>query len=235
MTDKYEALRATLAAGPTDGPWRASTDENAEHVAMLCTSGIARFEIVSESDAPLADIAADAYFIAAANPETIRALLAERDELERALALAGKTNKALMDQHLADSKTLRDYAQQRDDLRKERDALLENGKQAVRWAPSSAHWSNELKRLFGEDARDGIDVLEAQLRAAQAERDALREALQKVRPVIAADRQALLDCHGNGNEIPAADKLGTLGLYEYDGALNAIDAALAQHQVGGAQ
>lgn len=68
------------------------------------------------------------------------------------------------------------------------------------------------------------------IRALLAERDALREALQKVRPVIAADRQALLDCHGDGNEIPAADKLGTLGLYEYDGALNAIDAALAQHQ-----
>lgn len=60
----------------------------------------------------------------------------------------------------------------------ERDDVLENGKQAVRWAPSSAHWSNELKRLFGEDAREGIDALEARLRAAQAERDALRDALR---------------------------------------------------------
>lgn len=62
----------------------------------------------------------------------------------------------------------------------ERDDLLENGKQAVRWAPSSAHWSNELKRLFGDDAREGIDALEARLRAAQAERDALLEALTEV-------------------------------------------------------
>lgn len=62
----------------------------------------------------------------------------------------------------------------------ERDDVLENGKQAVRWAPSSAHWSNELKRLFGEDAREGIDALEDQLRTAQAERDALREALQSI-------------------------------------------------------
>lgn len=68
------------------------------------------------------------------------------------------------------------------------------------------------------------------IRALLAERDSLREALQKVRPVIAADRQSLLETHGDGSEIPAADELGTLGLYEYDGALHVIDAALAQHQ-----
>ncbi|MDX9971920.1 MAG: hypothetical protein RBU21_02910 [FCB group bacterium] len=40
----------------------------------------------------------------------------------------------------------------------------EVGRQAVRWAPSSAYWSAELKRLFGPDAREGINVLEARLR-----------------------------------------------------------------------
>lgn len=48
----------------------------------------------------------------------------------------------------------------------------ENGAAAVRFAPSSAHWSNELRRLFGSDARDGIDRLEERLRA--AEQDAAR-------------------------------------------------------------
>ena len=42
-----------------------------------------------------------------------------------------------------------------------------NGAAAVRFAPSSAHWSNELRRLFGSDARDGIDRLEERLRAAE--------------------------------------------------------------------
>lgn len=48
----------------------------------------------------------------------------------------------------------------------------ENGAAAVRFAPSSAHWSNELRRLFGPDARDGIDRLEERMRA--AEQDAAR-------------------------------------------------------------
>jgi|GEM_PF-3286302 hypothetical protein len=47
-----------------------------------------------------------------------------------------------------------------------------NGAAAVRFAPSSAHWSNELRRLFGPDAREGIDRLEARLR--DAELDAAR-------------------------------------------------------------
>ncbi len=55
---------------------------------------------------------------------------------------------------------------------REGDDLKEVGKQAVRWAPSSAYWSAELTRLFGPDAREGINVLEARLR--DFEVDALR-------------------------------------------------------------
>ncbi len=39
---------------------------------------------------------------------------------------------------------------------------------AVRFAPSSAHWSERLKEFFGPDAREGIDALERQLREARA-------------------------------------------------------------------
>ena len=42
--------------------------------------------------------------------------------------------------------------------------IKELGGQAVRWAPFSAHWSAELVRLFGPDAREGINLLEARLR-----------------------------------------------------------------------
>lgn len=42
--------------------------------------------------------------------------------------------------------------------------IKELGGQAVRWAPFSAHWSAELVRLFGPDAREGINELEARLR-----------------------------------------------------------------------
>lgn len=53
MTDRYQALRDALAAGPTPGPYQGQ---------------------------------ANAALIAAANPETIAALLAERDALRDACA-----------------------------------------------------------------------------------------------------------------------------------------------------
>ena len=87
----------------------------------------------------------------------------------------------------------------------ENDDLLENGKQAVRWAPSSAHWSNELKRLFGEDAREGINVLESRLRDTQTERDALRELL----------REALesLTCGDTGDDLEDSHRCGRCDEY----------------------
>lgn len=45
--------------------------------------------------------------------------------------------------------------------------VSEDAAQAVRWAPSSAYWSQRLVEIFGPDARKGINALEAQLRDAQ--------------------------------------------------------------------
>lgn len=158
MTDKYADLRAALDAGPKPGRWTW------KQVGSFNTPGCAVFWPDTskggihyrrlDSGGGMEQV--DAGYIAAANPETIRALLAERDD------------------------------------------VLENGDQAVRWAPSSAYWSNELKRLFGEDAREGIDALEAQLRAAQSERDALREALRLAANWISAAEHRGDDCWGGG-------------------------------------
>ena len=46
----------------------------------------------------------------------------------------------------------------------EEDVVTEEMKMAVRWAPSSAYWSTVLVNHFGQDARDGINSLEKQLR-----------------------------------------------------------------------
>lgn len=81
----------------------------------------------------------------------------------------------------------------------------------------------ESGRITSELLAIAADRLEVQ--AAKIGR--LREALQKVRPLIAADRQGLVDCHSINGKIPAEDELGTYGLYEYDGALHVIDAALS--------
>lgn len=65
-------------------------------------------------------------------------------------------------------------------------AVTDDMRNAVRWAPSSAYWSEKLKEFFGPDARTGIDALEKQLREAQkmavgwtdADSDAARLALE---------------------------------------------------------
>ena len=59
--------------------------------------------------------------------------------------------------------------------------VTEDMKSAVRWAPSSAYWSQRLREFFGPDAREGIDALERRLaKAQQAEPLNLRDpAVQK--------------------------------------------------------
>lgn len=87
MTDSYAELRAALAAGPTPGPWAAEYDSpsDAWHVAAgawpygetICVGLV-------EDHARL---------IAAANPNTIAALLAELDDARKELqAVLGDWN-----------------------------------------------------------------------------------------------------------------------------------------------
>jgi hypothetical protein len=45
--------------------------------------------------------------------------------------------------------------------------VTEDMKAAVRWAPSSAYWSERLREFFGPDAREGIDALERRIAGAQ--------------------------------------------------------------------
>lgn len=67
-------------------------------------------------------------------------------------------------------------------LRAEVERLREDGACAVRWAPGSAYWSEVLVKLFGSDARKGIDVLERRWQAALERADTaealLRQALE---------------------------------------------------------
>ncbi|OMG89509.1 hypothetical protein BIZ92_24280 [Achromobacter xylosoxidans] len=69
---------------------------------------------------------------------------------------------------------------------------------AVRFAPSSAHWSERLKEFFGPDAREGIDALERQLREAHA----MLDRQPKLRADASAVRRAL---------IAASNYIDTLG------------------------
>lgn len=73
-------------------------------------------------------------------------------------------------------------------LHAEVERLRTDGASAVRWAPGSAYWSNVLMELFGPNARDGINVMEARWRAelerANTAETLLRQALERLEAVV---------------------------------------------------
>ena len=81
-------------------------------------------------------------------------------------------------------------------LEAERATITEDMKSAVRWAPSSAHWSERLREFFGPDAREGIAALERQLREARAAVEAGR-----ARRVPLTDEQVQEVITGIGNSV----------------------------------
>lgn len=84
MMDKYQKLRYALSQNPTPGPWDG--DDNS--VSRLWSNGIAGVRehvALPDSAEDSAPNPADMHFIAACDPDTIRELLAERDQLAAAL------------------------------------------------------------------------------------------------------------------------------------------------------
>jgi len=98
MTDRYQPLRDAIAAGPTKGPWRADTDgkpDNDMHhgviaecndlwIAAMYRSGTTT-DGDDKSPESEKEVAANARYVAAADPDTIAALLKERNALRDAL------------------------------------------------------------------------------------------------------------------------------------------------------
>lgn len=86
MTDRYARIRQALAMGPTPNEWYW-TDEYAARDgsktwSLIGDRGVGILSCDGEENSPKA---ADATYIAACDPDTIRALLAERDALREAL------------------------------------------------------------------------------------------------------------------------------------------------------
>lgn len=98
MPDRYQPLRDAIATGPTKGPWQAGTDgkpDNDMHhgviaecndlwIAAMYRSGTT-VDGDDRSPKAEAEAAANARYVAAADPDTIDALLKERDALREAL------------------------------------------------------------------------------------------------------------------------------------------------------
>lgn len=82
-TDRYERIRKALEMGATPGPWR---------VLGITSMGSGRgyYYVTTTDDTVICDLRdrplGDAHLIAACDPDTIRALLDECDELRREVA-----------------------------------------------------------------------------------------------------------------------------------------------------
>ena len=80
MTDRYERIRAALAMGPTPGPWSVRYD----YVVQAKSFDEGRLVPIAQPYGLRVDgidLFANARLIAACDPDTIRALLDERDTL----------------------------------------------------------------------------------------------------------------------------------------------------------
>lgn len=90
MTDRYENIRKALEMGPTPGPWKVWDDviyydngnfQVLRHFITSHEADVVGAYGIEADDRPSAN--ANAAHIAACDPDTIRALLAERDALAR--------------------------------------------------------------------------------------------------------------------------------------------------------
>lgn len=80
MTEKYAELRAAIEAGPTPGPWWIGCGAQQRHQVVADRDG-APYVILEGNANFVSDAHRNAAYVAAADPGTIRALLAERDAL----------------------------------------------------------------------------------------------------------------------------------------------------------
>ena len=103
MTDRYEKIRKALANGPTPGPWelregRTDTVENAQGYPV-CTVNYYPDERYGHGTR--------AAYIAACDPDTIRAMIAERDALAAEVERLAEALRKLEEREQRDEALLR--------------------------------------------------------------------------------------------------------------------------------
>lgn len=82
MTDHYKRIRAVLGTNLTPGPWMVANTNNGMFIKSLSVPG---YLVEVRHCRTTQDHKADAAFIAACDPDTVRELIAERDALLDAL------------------------------------------------------------------------------------------------------------------------------------------------------
>ncbi|MCJ9708932.1 hypothetical protein LWS69_07825 [Bordetella hinzii] len=216
--EPYFIYAAMLNAAPAP-PAPASSAEPVGEVVVTWTQDRSRIVAVTRQDEEgrILSVIAEAPVAAQAPDHASEKLIA-------AARLAGWTFTVDADGRYTMREALPAMAQSAQAPAAAGDALEDykvNGAQAARWAPSSAHWSGELCRLFGPDAREGINVLEARLR--DAERDAFRYRTLRRKVSIAGGKFHILNLDPRYIAPDAAVELDAT-----------IDAAIAAQRKGNA-
>lgn len=80
MSDRFQSIRDALAMNPTPGPWDG-TDNSVSRLWSNGTAGIREYIALPDSAEDITPNPANMHFIAACDPDTIRELLRQRDEL----------------------------------------------------------------------------------------------------------------------------------------------------------
>src|SRR5690606_29874927 len=86
MTDRYERIRAALEMGPTPGPWSPSYDKGSTRDIFTEQGKLPVCMVRWVTYVGQEQYLANGHFIAACDPDTIRELLEERDELAKLVA-----------------------------------------------------------------------------------------------------------------------------------------------------
>lgn len=139
MTDRYEKIRKALAMEPTHGPWHATKPEphgtevrGPVQVSLAWCGGATTVGEEGCYSIGAAEAAANAHFIAACDPDTIRELLAERDalaaEVERLNQILGRIVACDGDSAVTIRAGTDAFAAAREYLRRNRAALAEENK-----------------------------------------------------------------------------------------------------------
>lgn len=81
MADRYEKIRKALTMGPTPGPWEMSYDKGSTRDIVASPDPLPICMVRGVTYVGIEQYRANAHFIAACDPDTIRTLLEERDAL----------------------------------------------------------------------------------------------------------------------------------------------------------
>lgn len=154
MMGKYQELRDALSQNPTPGPWSAYISGNTMQVDSTPQASGGRPCVVfwpgfDGNDLSVRANAKNTRYIAAANPEAIRALLAERDQYARILA-------GLPQDAIDGGWTAKGISAHAKALEAERDALIHDNAEYVEAACALAT-ENERLRSACEKAVEWLE------------------------------------------------------------------------------